>query len=77
MGKKSLNITLVTITIAVSFLVHSDTDLSVAQNQTQQDNQSAGPLAQFSGRARDVFNGTNQTGGPIAEFGETLQDTFR
>ena len=41
MGKKSLNITLVTITIAVSFLVHSDTDLSVAQNQTQQDNQSA------------------------------------
>ncbi len=64
------------LTVVASFLVYANTDSSLAQNQTQQDNQTEGPLAQLSGRAQDVFNGTNQTGGPIAEFGETIQETF-
>ncbi|MGH9982664.1 MAG: hypothetical protein ACRD8W_01760 [Nitrososphaeraceae archaeon] len=69
--------TTLTLMLVTSYLGYSNTDSSYAQNQTQQDNATAGPLAQLSGRAQDVFNGTNQSGGPIAEFGETLQETFR
>ncbi|MGH9951044.1 MAG: hypothetical protein ACRD5J_05405 [Nitrososphaeraceae archaeon] len=75
-GSRS-NVATIVLALVASYLVYSNSDSSYAQNQTQQDNETAGPLAQLSGRAQDVFNGTNQSGGPIAEFGETLQETFR